>query len=183
MSTFKHTIKTAYGYATPYVIAIIASLIAGLGVVYFQYIEDLAPCELCVLQRYGWAVAFVAGVVGYLHDRPYLSKSPKMTYLLVIIILAGLGHSFVTAIIHTGVQFDWWQWQSACTGALSADTTSLEALTKSILNAPVQRCDEIEWDLWGWITIPVLNAVLSGYNFIDICISTAINRTKNHTES
>ena len=183
MSTFKQTMQTAYGYATPYVIAMIASLIAGMGVVYFQYIKDLAPCELCVYQRYGWAVAFVAGAIGFFYDRPYLSKSPKITYLLVFIILAGLGHTFVTAIIHTGVQFQWWQWQSACTGLLSADTTSLESLKESILNAPVQRCDEIEWDLWGWLTIPVLNAILSGYNFIDICISTFINRPQNHNES
>ena len=183
MSTFKHNLQTAYGYATPYVIAMIASLIAGMGVVYFQYIEDLAPCELCVLQRYGWGVAFMVGVIGFLYDRPYLSKSPKLTYLLVFIIVAGLAHTFITAIIHTGVQFKWWQWQSACTGALSADTTSLESLTQSILNAPVQRCDEIEWDLWGWVTIPVLNAILSGYNLIDICVSTVINRTRNHSES
>ncbi len=116
-----------------------AALLAGaLG---FQFIGGLAPCPLCIWQRWPHVAAVVIAVLGvtvlWRHIRPL-----AVAGMLAVLISAGLG------LYHTGIERGWWAGPDTCT---SSDITGLstEDLMAQILNAPLVRCDEVAWDLFG----------------------------------
>ncbi len=115
----------------------------------FQYIGDLPPCKMCIWQRWPHGIAVAIGIVGALF------------YRRSIIFLGALA-ALTTAVIglyHTGVEQNWWEGPNTCTAQPLGDLTAAEALAK-ILKAPVVRCDEIPWELFG-LSMASWNAVIS----------------------
>lgn len=115
----------------------------------FQYLGGLAPCKLCIWQRWPHGVAIVIGVVALAFPGrllPFLGMTAALTS-------AGIG------VYHTGVEQLWWQGPTTCS---AGDITglSVEELMDQILAAPVVRCDEIAWQMWG-LSMASWNAVLS----------------------
>src|SRR6185295_12262363 len=107
-----------------------------------QYWGGLAPCELCLLQRWPWGVAivisFVATMVG---SRPAL---PWVAALLAAVFAVSVAFAFY----HVGVERHWFAGPSACSGAATAADT-VEALKAQILRQQPVRCDEVAWSLAG----------------------------------
>ena len=123
-----------------------ALLIAALG---FQYIGGLAPCKMCLWQRYPHVAAvFVAALF-------FVFKYRSVAAL-------GAGASLATAGIgfyHAGVELSWWEGPNSCTsGAIGGMST--EDLINQIMAAPMVRCDEIPWALWG-LSMAGWNALMS----------------------
>src|SRR5215467_12791150 len=82
-----------------------------------EYWGGLAPCELCLVQRWPWGVAivisFVATMVGSRLALPWVAL------LLAAIFIVGSGLAFY----HVGVEQHWFAGPSACTApAIAADT-------------------------------------------------------------
>ncbi|HYZ41556.1 MAG TPA: disulfide bond formation protein B, partial [Stellaceae bacterium] len=107
-----------------------------------QYWGGLAPCELCLLQRWPWAIAiviaFVATMVGSRLALPWVAL------LLAVVFVASSGFAFY----HVGVERHWFAGPSACTSlAIGADT--VEQLKAQLLRQQPVRCDEPAWTLWG----------------------------------
>ncbi len=116
-----------------------AAILAGaLG---FQFIGGLAPCPLCIWQRWPHVAAVViaalAVTVLWRHTRPL-----AVLGMLATLVSAGLG------LYHTGIERGWWPGPDTCT---SPDITDLSAddLMARIMSAPLVRCDEVAWDLLG----------------------------------
>jgi disulfide bond formation protein DsbB len=108
-----------------------------------QYGGGLAPCELCYLQRYGYWAAIVVGLVATFFSRKPKSRKLWLNVLgLVFLVVAG------TAIFHVGVEQGWWHGSAACVGTASAGQ-SLEDLAAAINAAPVTRCDEAAFQMFG----------------------------------
>jgi disulfide bond formation protein DsbB len=128
--------------------------IAILGAAFaFQYIGGLAPCELCILQRWPYVATIVLGLLGVWAGRmrqPAVTRGVLALAGLVFLIGAGI------AAYHVGVEQKWWQGPSTCTGISGAG--SVQDLLKRIESAPVVRCDEIAWSLFG--------ISMAGYNFL-----------------
>jgi len=107
-----------------------------------QYWGGLAPCELCLVQRWPWGAAivisFVATMVG---SRPAL---PRVGLLLALVFVVSVG----LALYHVGVEQHWFAGPTACSGAATAADT-VEALKAQILRQQPVRCDEPAWLLWG----------------------------------
>jgi disulfide bond formation protein DsbB len=102
----------------------------------FQYLGGLAPCAMCIWQRWPHALAVVAGGLSLL--------SPLAAWV-------GLGGALTTAGIggyHTGVERGWWDGPSTCTSG-SIEGLSPQELLDQIMAAPVVRCDEVPWELFG----------------------------------
>jgi disulfide bond formation protein DsbB len=107
-----------------------------------QYLGGLAPCELCLLQRWPWAAAIVISLLSILFaDRPAL---PWVALLLTGVFVIGSGLAFY----HVGVEQHWFAGPEACTGTATAADT-VETLKARILGQMPVRCDEPAWSLWG----------------------------------
>ncbi|HVM85195.1 MAG TPA: disulfide bond formation protein B [Candidatus Binatia bacterium] len=108
-----------------------------------QYGFGLIPCELCHLQRYGYWAAIAMGVFAVAFSRsPGLRK-----FWLGLMALALLGVVGI-AVFQVGVEQGWWQGTAACVGTASAGMSN-EELLNAINNAPVTRCDEAAFVLFG----------------------------------
>jgi disulfide bond formation protein DsbB len=123
-----------------------------LGAFYFQYVEDLQPCPLCIAQRWAHAGSLVvglllaAGIGGRRFRRPWLAA-------LTLAFLTGAG----IAAYHVGVEQQ--LFESAFCGAGDAADT-IEALKAELMATDVARCDEIPWSLAG-ISMAGYNALIS----------------------
>ena len=131
---------------TAFVLAASAIVLGGAFV--SQYWGGLAPCELCLLQRWPWAAAIVISLIAIIGgNRPAL---PWVALLLSVVFAIGCGLAFY----HVGVEKHWFAGPEACTGAATAADT-VEALRARILGQMPVRCDEPAWSLWsismaGW---------------------------------
>jgi disulfide bond formation protein DsbB len=113
-----------------------------------QYLGGLAPCEMCLWQRWPHYAAIVVALVAIL-----LRRSPAARPLTILagllIIASGLIGGF-----HAGVEYGWWKGPQHCTGAITGGGDIL----RQILAAPIVRCDVPQWTLAG--------VSLAGWNFL-----------------
>jgi len=132
--------------------ALLAALLSAAmlaGAFGFQYIGGLAPCHLCLLERWPHAIALGLGIVVFFLPKRWL-------YLVGALVLAyGTG----LALYHVGVEQGWWQGPTTCT---SQGITGLspDQLMDQIMAAPLVRCDVIAWSLFG-ISMAGWNGLLS----------------------
>lgn len=132
-----------------FLLATLGSIALLGGAFAFQHIGGMAPCKMCLWQRWLHAVAIVIGIFGIFTGRRELA---------VIGILAALTTSGI-GFYHAGVELMWWEGPTTCTSGSIAGLSTEDLLTQ-ILNAPVVRCDEIAWFLLG-ISMAGWNALLS----------------------
>jgi disulfide bond formation protein DsbB len=144
---------------------------AGLlaGAYYFQLYEGLYPCEMCWWQRYPHFAALPIALLAFLVKNSGVQR--VLTALAALAILtSGLIGGF-----HAGVEYGWWQGLTSCSTTVSGSNS--EDFLKSILNAPLNRCDAAPWTLAN-ISIAGLNFILSGIGGI-IILSSIWSRSKS----
>ena len=132
-------------------IAALGSLALLYGAWFFQAI-GYAPCAMCIWQRYPHAVAIAFGVLLFFGLRNRL------------LLLGGALAAATTAaigIFHTGVERDWWEGPTSCTGSgdglgglSGSDLLSTEGV------ADIVMCDEVVWSFLG-LSMASWNAVFS----------------------
>jgi disulfide bond formation protein DsbB len=127
-----------------------------LGALAFQFIGGLAPCEMCHWQR--WAHLGVLAVAGL----GWATGSRALAWLAVL----AMAGAAALGLFHAGVELKWWPGITACTAPV-APGMSTEAMLDSLLNAPLVRCDEIPWSLFGlsmagWNALVSVGAALCG---------------------
>jgi disulfide bond formation protein DsbB len=110
-----------------------------------QYAFGLVPCEMCWWQRYAQFAALAIALASTVFQ-------PRRMWIALAgaaILVAGLIGGF-----HAGVEYGWWEGLTACSTPNLGGGDPLEA----IMNAPVVRCDEVQWSLFG--------ISLAGFNFL-----------------
>lgn len=115
----------------------------------FQYLGGLAPCHLCLLQRWPHGAAIALGVLVLLW--PWRG----LALLAGLAVLASAG----IAAYHVGVEQHWWAGPTSCTAAIPAGGDA-GALLDQILATPTVLCDSIAWS-WLGISMAGWNAILS----------------------
>ncbi|MEQ8333850.1 disulfide bond formation protein B [Nisaea sp.] len=145
------SIETRPAWLVPAGMAIVSTAMLG-GALAFQYIGGLAPCVLCLYQRYPHAAAIVLGLLALVLVRrtPHLSRWLCLLGGLALLTSAGIG------LFHVGVEQLWWEGTAECGAASMPD--SLEALKAQLMNQPIVRCTDIAWELFG--------ISMAGYNFL-----------------
>lgn len=126
---------------------------AGLlgGALLFQHVGGLAPCQLCLWQRWPHAAVIVLALVAVLAgDR---DSTPWALALCGLVLLAGAAIAFY----HAGVELHWFAGPTTCSGA-GGSAGSVEALKAEIMGQKPVRCDEVPWALFG--------VSLAGWNFL-----------------
>ena len=118
-----------------------------IGALMFQYIGGMAPCQMCIWQRWPHVIAIVIGLIVLFKPWRVLALLASVT----VFIGAGIG------VYHAGVEQKWWEGPSSCTGGgLSSEINLLD------LSAPVNlvMCDDIVWQMFG-ISMAGYNAIIS----------------------
>lgn len=123
--------RAAIGAATGSGLLLVAALA-------FQYLGGLAPCPMCLWQRWPHGIALVLGAVILLRPAPGLAALGALT------LAAGAG----LAGWHVGVEQGWWAGPATC-AAPDIGALTPEDLLAKILETPVVRCDEVAWRFLG----------------------------------
>ena len=137
----------------PILTLLASSAMLATAILYFQGMQGLQPCALCLKQRdWHWGVVGVS-VLALLVMR----LRPAWTnWALVIIGLVLLG-SAAMAGYHVAVEHKWVAAQCDVGATIDASDLSLDNLGEN-LHPP--RCDEIAWSLFG-ISMAGYNAIVS----------------------
>src|SRR6516162_1243134 len=111
-----------------------------LGAYFFQYVLDVQPCPLCLLQRKVYYVGIpLALIVAFVVARePPRSVAVGGLGLLAVVMLVGAG----IAIYHSGVEWKFWPGPQDCSGDITnfgAAGSILDQLQKKI---SIVRCDQ-----------------------------------------
>ncbi len=134
-------------------LTLIATLGSGAllaGAFAFQYIGGLAPCQLCLWQRWPHAAAILIGVVVLLTGWRPLAWLGAAAALAT----AGIG------LFHVGVEQLWWEGLASCTAGSITGISAADLLNPAVDVAAPVRCDAIAWAMFG-ISMAGWNALLS----------------------
>lgn len=120
----------------------------------FQYLAGLAPCQLCLWQRWPHAAAIVIGLLALLVTKGALSRLLPLLGALAALTTAGIG------AFHVGVEQKWWQGLASCTAGSIEGISTADLLNPDVNVGAVVRCDEIAWQMFG-LSMAGWNVVLS----------------------
>jgi disulfide bond formation protein DsbB len=125
-----------------------AALLAGAFA--FQYIGGMAPCALCLWQRWPHAAAVAIMLLALL---------VPTRWLMALGALAALTTAAVAGF-HVGVEQGWWEGLSTCTGAGISGISVNDLLNPDAAVAAPVRCDQIPWSMLG-VSMAGWNMILS----------------------
>lgn len=125
------------------------SLALLLGAFAFQHLGGLAPCKMCIWQRWPHAGAVGIGALALVVASPFLA----WVGALAALITAGIG------VFHTGVERGWWEGPASCSSN-DISQLSVDDLFDQIMTAPLVRCDEVPWEMLG-LSMASWNAVIA----------------------
>lgn len=132
-------------------VALIASIAALSTAFTSQYVFDLWPCVLCLYQRWPYVAVIIIAIIGLMVRR--------RTGDGLFLVLCAIGFAVTASIggYHVGVEQGWWEGSAECVGDTSK-AMNLKDLKAQIMSAPVVRCDDIAWSMFG--------ISMAGYNAI-----------------
>ncbi len=113
-----------------------------------QYIGGLHPCEMCYWQRWPHGAAIL--LAGLAFTAPPTSRRAS---LLTLLAAAAIFVSGAIGVYHAGVEAGIFEGFTTC-------TTTRGMTLQDIVNAPLVRCDQVQWSLFG-ISMAGWNAILS----------------------
>jgi disulfide bond formation protein DsbB len=148
-------------------LALLLPLALILGAYGSQYIGKLYPCEMCWWQRYPHFAAILLALLAYI-VRDSFARVVLVALAAMAILTSGLIGGF-----HAGVEYQYWEGLTRCSTTM---VTEGGDFAKSIMEAPLVRCDIAPWDLFG-ISLAGFNFLLSSAGAIAILIGLWKNRT------
>ncbi|MFY0679894.1 MAG: disulfide bond formation protein B [Thalassovita sp.] len=101
------------------------------GAFFFQFL-GFAPCAMCLWQRWPHGAAILIGVLALILGL----RSLAWLGAIAAAITAGLGY------YHTGVERDWWEGPTSCTGTGGLDPNNLLSMDGPAL----VMCDQVSWE-------------------------------------
>ena len=131
-------------------IAMLGSALVLAGAFAFQYIGGLAPCQLCLWQRWPHAAAVLIGM---------LALALGWRVLALLGAIAALTTAAIGAF-HVGVEQKWWNGLASCTAGSIKGISTADLLNPDVVVAAPVRCDQIAWQLAG-ISMAGWNVIVS----------------------
>jgi disulfide bond formation protein DsbB len=113
-----------------------------------QYIGGLHPCEMCYWQRWPHAAAILLAALAF--TGPAASSRSRTLTLLAA---ASIVISGAIGVYHAGVEVGIFEGITTC-------STTRGMTLQDIVSAPLVRCDQVQWSLFG-LSMAGWNAVLS----------------------
>jgi len=151
--TFIRSLKEAHQIAL--FLLVVSALALGIALL-SQYIGGLKPCILCIYQRIPFVLAMLMSIGAFF----LTGKSLRLClWALALVFLSNV----LLSGYHVGVEQHWWAGTEECGGLIG--TGAPEDIAKALLAAPVVRCDEVVWSLFG--------ISMTGYNLL-FCLVLSI---------
>ena len=113
-----------------------------------QYIGGLHPCEMCYWQRWPHGTAILLAALAF--TAPAASSRSRALTLLAA---AAIALSGAIGVYHAGVEVGIFEGITTC-------STTRGMTLQDIVSAPLVRCDQVQWSLFG-ISMAGWNAILS----------------------
>jgi len=107
-----------------------------------EYWGGLAPCELCLLQRWPWAAAITISLIVLL-----VGEHARLDWVALLLAIV-FTISIVLAFYHVGVEQHWFAGPTACT-APPGGAMTLEQMKQQILGTAPVLCDRPAWTPFG----------------------------------
>lgn len=132
-----------------------AVLLAALG---FEHIGGLAPCPLCLIERY----AYYAAIPLLFIAMALAGEMPRVAaFIFFAVALAFLANAGLSTY-HAGVEWKLWPGPATCSTAQALPTSAADLLN-GLGETHVPRCDEAAWtfaglSLAGWNVVACLIA-------------------------
>lgn len=129
-----------------------------LGALAFEHLGGLAPCPLCLMQRY----AYYASIPLLFIAMTLVSEKPRVAALIFFVVALAFLANAGLGVYHAGVEWKFWPGPDTC-GTAQALPTSASDLLSGLDQTRVVRCDEAAWtfaglSLAGWNVIASLLA-------------------------
>jgi disulfide bond formation protein DsbB len=125
----------------PLILFLVSAAVIGAALL-FQYVGGLAPCELCLYERWPYygvaALALAAAAIGH----PIASRLVLAVAALAFLAGAGL------AVYHVGVEQHWFTGPAACTTG-TGPPANFEEYKRRLMQQQVVACDQPQWTLFG----------------------------------
>jgi disulfide bond formation protein DsbB len=118
-----------------------------------EYLGGLHPCEMCYWQRWPHAAAIV--LAGLAFTAPAVAQRSRTLTLLAA---AAIAVSGAIGVYHAGVEAGIFDGITTCTAVSQGASTA--DLLKQISQAPLVRCDQVQFSFLG-LSMAGWNAVLS----------------------
>jgi disulfide bond formation protein DsbB len=109
-----------------------AALLGGAYV--FQFF-GYPPCAMCLWQRWPHGAAIIIGLLALMFPARILAALGALAAATT----AGIG------LYHTGVEKDWWEGPTSCTGSGGLDGLALDQLLPSSDGPALVLCDQVSW--------------------------------------
>jgi len=117
----------------------------------FQHLGGLAPCPICLWQRWPHAAAVAIGALALIRPAPWIAAAGGMAAAAT----AAIG------LYHPGIERGWWPGPQSCAGGgAGLSGLSGEALLSPEAAPALVMCDEVVWSLAG-LSMASWNGLLS----------------------
>jgi len=113
-----------------------------------QYVGGLHPCEMCYWQRWPHGAAILLAALAFTAP-----ASSSRSRTLTLLAAAAIAISGAIGVYHAGVEAGIFEGFTTC-------TTTRGMTLQDIINAPLVRCDQVQWSLFG-VSMAGWNAILS----------------------
>jgi disulfide bond formation protein DsbB len=124
-----------------------------MGALGSQYLGGLHPCEMCYWQRWPHGAAIVLAGLAFT-----ASAASERSRLLTLLAALAIAISGAIGVYHAGVELGIFEGVTTCTAMATEGTT--EDLLRQITQAPIIRCDQVQFSFLG-ISMAGWNAILS----------------------
>lgn len=121
-----------------------------LGALAFQHLGGLAPCVLCIWQRWPHVVALALAALYLWRKNPALAALAGLAALTS----AGIG------VFHVGVEQGWWEGLAQCSVNTLEGVSAEDLLNTEVNVGAPAACDKVAWSLFG-ISMPGWNVISS----------------------
>jgi disulfide bond formation protein DsbB len=136
----------------------VIGLLTILGAWFFQVVIGLAPCPLCLEQRYAYYFSIPLAVLILLGVS--YGASPRVLFAALVAIALGMLWNAGLGVYHSGVEWKFWEGPRDCSGGGLSDLGTAGGLLERLKDIRVVRCDEIPWSFLG-LSLAGYNAIVS----------------------
>lgn len=145
---------------TPHILILLGAIFALGFALFSQYVQGFHPCEMCIWQRWVYGAVILFCILKLATCNKCSQASRLFSILVSLTILAQV----TLAVFHAGVELKYWEGFTTCSSGITSGQ-SIEDLRARIMGAPLVRCDEATWFLFG-LSMAAWNAIFAAGLFV-----------------